>query len=85
MIDVTAQINAVERRVGTRTWQAGEATAEALLETALRRGLPAHRVEGPEELDGIEHFADEQAELAAFPAGGFPASRPARRHRPSTS
>ncbi|MCP5545236.1 MAG: hypothetical protein H7A49_15175 [Akkermansiaceae bacterium] len=48
--------------------QAGEATAEALLETALRRGLPAHRVEGPEELDGIDLGG---ATRIAFSAGGF--------------
>ena len=45
-----------------------EATAEALLETALRRGLPAHRVEGPEELDGIDLGG---ATRIAFSAGGF--------------
>ena len=33
MIDVTAQINAVERRVGTRTWQAGEARVVTISQT----------------------------------------------------
>ena len=33
MIDVAAQINAVERRVGTRTWQAGEARVVTISQT----------------------------------------------------
>ena len=48
--------------------QAGEATVEALMETALRRGLPAHRVDGPEELAGIDLRG---AARIALSAGGF--------------
>lgn len=48
--------------------RAGEATGEALLETALRRGLPAHLVAGPEDLDRIDLGG---ATRIAFSAGGF--------------
>jgi len=33
MIDVTAQINAVQRTVGTRTWQAGEVRVVTISQT----------------------------------------------------